>query len=189
MDVVYHASRTKGLTEIRCNSSTHGESYVYAAKDVVHSALFLSCLGGDLTCQIGCEDEISTITERYPGAFKERYLGTSGSIYLLNGKDFVEGKTGWDVEVIATTNQSVLNEIVVEDVYTYLMSFKTNGQLRILEYPNRPSFIPKDDSDLIVKCVQFTKVFGSSYLKEVEKFHPTLLDKVIKELRASSMPR
>jgi hypothetical protein len=182
MQKVFHSSHHSGLKEIVPNISTHGENWVYATKELPYSALFLATLGGDLTCQIGSEDHIPTVTERCAGAFKERYAEKSGSIYILSGLDFHAEETGWSQEVIAEKSQDVLEEIVVENVMDFLINLEKNGALRILYYPNRPSRIPMDDEDLVDKCVLFTKDFGESYLEEVERFHPQLLERVKRKL-------
>lgn len=56
MAVVYHASRHRGLRWLASKPSTHGQPWVYACKDPVMAAFFLSGTGGDLTCAVGREE-------------------------------------------------------------------------------------------------------------------------------------
>jgi len=186
MNKVYHSSNHHGFKVIKPGTSTHGENWVYATKELAYSALFLSSLGGDLTCQIGSPDSIPTVTERFQGAFDERYKDQKGSIYVLSDIDFQEGKTGWDQEVVSPKEQNVLEEIIISDAKVYLQELERNKMLRILLYPARPYFIPEDDQDLVEKCVRFTTHFGLSFLDEVRRFHPRLLERVQHKLNSGS---
>ena len=180
---VYHASEVHGLKVIRPAVSTHGEKWVYAAKDLVMAALFLSGKGGDLTCAIGREGGIPYVCERFAGAFEHRYGGVSGSIYVLPGESFVEGRTGWEEEVVSEEEVYPVEEIRVEDAKGFLEELAREGKLRILLYPERVEEIPEDDEDLVYRGIVWTRQWGEVILEEFKRYHPHLISRIREGLR------
>jgi len=153
--VVYHASRHRGLRRLVPRPSTHGQPWVYACKDRVMAALFLSGAGGDLTCAVGREEEtgLPYVCERFSGAFEHRYAGAQGSIYELRAEPFLEGKTSWEEEVVSPTAVSPLDEIEIDDAATYIRGLQDEGRMPIYLYPSRPRGIPDDDEDLVMQGI------------------------------------
>jgi len=145
---VYHASETQGLTLLKPSVSTHGEGWVYATKDIVMAALFLSGKGGDLTCAVGRDSNVPYVCERFVGAFNYRYANVSGLIYVLPAETFMENKTPWDEEVVSEFEVTPVEGIRIDDVKGFLIEQSSNGRLKILFYPNRIAEIPDDDEDL-----------------------------------------
>lgn len=180
---VYHASSIKGLTLIKPSISTHGERWVYATKDIVMAALFLSNKGGDLTCAVGREDGVPYICERFHGAFDYRYANVSGSIYILPSQTFIENKTQWEEEVVSESEVTPLQEIKINDVKTYLIDLSKNSKLKIFLYPDRPDEIPDDDEDLVCRGIIWTRKWGDGVLKDFKKYHPNLILRIKKGLK------
>ena len=180
---VYHASEKQGLTVIRPAISTHGEMWVYAAKDLVMAALFLSGRGGDLTCAIGREEGIPYVCERFAGAFEYRYGGVRGSIYVLPARGFVEGRTGWEEEVVSEVEVHPVQEIEVEDAKEFLEELASRGDLKILYYPDRVAEIPEDDEDLVHRGIVWTRRWGEIVLEEFRRYHPHLIERIEEGLR------
>lgn len=92
---VYHGSIHQGLKIIRKNKSTHGKSWVYATLSKAISVIFISNKGSDLYYYLsgdGTENNQVILVERKEGMFKDIF-NVSGSLYTLNGKNFISSKT------------------------------------------------------------------------------------------------
>ena len=92
--------------------------------------------------------------ERKENMFKNIF-NVSGSLYTLNGKNFISGKTGWSAEVVSEFDENVLHEEHIDNVFEKLKELNDNGELKLYLYPNRPSFLPKDNSDLVPKVIRW----------------------------------
>ena len=44
----------------------------------------------------------------------------SGSLYTLSGKNFISGKTGWSAEVVSDSNENVISEEHIDNVFEEL---------------------------------------------------------------------
>jgi hypothetical protein len=178
-DLVYHASSVQGLTRLLPSESTHGR-WVYAVRDEVLAACFLSTLGGDLTCAIGRDRATRTpyLCERYAGAFEQRYAGTSGSIYRLNRAGFLTGRTPWEEEVVCPDAVGVRDEIRIDDAAEWLEALEEADRLLLVRYPERIDGIPDDDSDLIERAVVWRRQFGEDVLDGFATYHPSLLPRI-----------
>lgn len=183
---VYHSSLKHGLEGIAPNESTHGEKWVYAVKDKVMAALFLSRTGGDFTCSIGrdCETGLPYLCERFSRAFELRYRGKSGSIYYLPGDSFVPDKTSWEEEVVSDERVIPVKEVQVEDAERYLLELEEMGQLIIKRFLDKIAQIPKDDGDLVDKAVTWIRAGKTNVIEQLLEYHPRLLDRVRRRLSA-----
>lgn len=181
---VYHSSTIRDIKIFKPTISSHGKAYVYACKDPVMSALFLSGIGGDFTCKVGRDPETNQVflCERFQGAIELRYKNKKGSLYTLSNESFLENKTPWQEEVVSEKALVPLEEIYIDDAKTYLKSLEKKGLLKIYEYPNRPSSMHDGDEDLIMRGVKWTRVHGQRILDQIKRYHPHLLDKVLNAL-------
>ena len=154
---VYHGSIHQGLKIIKRNKSTHGKSWVYATLSKAISTIFISHKGNDLYYYLsgdGTENNPVILVERKEGMFKDIF-NVSGSLYTLSGKNFISGKTGWSAEVVSESDENVLHEEHIDNVFEKLKELNGSGDLKLYLYPNRPSFIPKDNSDLVSKVIRW----------------------------------
>ena len=181
---VYHGSIHQGLKIIKRNKSTHDKPWVYATLSKAISTIFISHKGSDLYYYLsgdGKENNPVILVERKENMFKNIF-NVSGSLYTLNGKNFISGKTGWSAEVVSESDENVLHEEHIDNVFEKLKELNDKGELKLYLYPNRPSFLPKDNSDLIPKVIkwknrrinidQFFKLYPElkkQYLKQVNK--------------------
>jgi hypothetical protein len=176
-DTVFHASSIHGLTSIEPRRSTHGKSWVYATNEIGVVAAYLG-RWSDLDFNQSIDDNnIPVLVERYPGALVKAYKNQSGSIYLLPNEIFSSGKTSFSGEVVSDKSSPVIGEIIIKDAYEFLLDLQRQGKIQIYLYPNRPSFIPKDDSDLIRKVIDSIKrnPNGKNYERFIQ-LHPKLKD-------------
>ena len=120
---VYHSSYIKGLKEISPQvSGLFDKPHIFAAKDILISTVFLRNKKnnfGDFSYWKGRSPDTGkvTIVEMYTGAFKDSFENVSGSIYVLPGDDFIEGKTKWIEEVVCENAIKPLKEIDIENMF------------------------------------------------------------------------
>lgn len=158
MKYVYHGSNIKDLKVIKPRKSTHGKEYVYASISKTIATIFLSSKGNDLYYYLGNPsiDEPTILVERKEGMFKDIF-NVSGSIYTLDSKDFLYNQTSWSMEVVSEKEVIPIKEEYIDNVYDELIRLNELGKIKLYLYPDRPGFIPLDNSDLIPKIMRFEK--------------------------------
>ena len=179
---VYHGSIHQGLKIIKRNKSTHGKSWVYATLSKAISTIFISNKGSDLYYYLsgdGTENNPVLLVERKEGMFKDIF-NVSGSLYTLSGKNFISGKTGWSAEVVSESDEDVIHEEHIDNVFEKLKELNDEGELKLYLYPNRPSFLPKDNSDLIPKVIRWRK--RGINIETFFTLYPELKEQYLKQL-------
>lgn len=166
-DRVYHASQQQGLTLIEPRVGTHGQAWVYAARDLVIASIFLG-QHHDFILASGLTGDMPYICERFVGAFDRAKANVTASIYVLPGSSFQANRTGWEGDLISETAVVPLSETVIDDAKTHLLELCDNGQLEIYFYPDRPEHLPSDDSDLITAALEFCAQ-GQRYVDWLER--------------------
>jgi hypothetical protein len=181
-DFVYHSSSNSGLDRLKPRKSTHKEMWVYGTKDIPTSAMFIG-RNYDLICQVGVYEGKPGLYERFEGALEYAYADQAGSIYVLSGETFQEGKTSWKSEVVSEVPVNILKEIPVENALDFLLELEREGKLTIYRYPNIPEGRPKDKGDLVERVIQWVDDPESQVLKDVKRFHKDLLEDIREPLR------
>ena len=179
---VYHGSIHQGLKIIKRNKSTHGKSWVYATLSKAISTIFISNRGSDLYYYLsgdGTENNPVLLVERKEGMFKDIF-NVSGSLYTLSGKNFISGETGWSAEVISESDENVIHEEHIDNVFEKLKELNDMGELKLYLYPNRPPFLPKDNSDLIPKVIRWRK--RGINIETFFTLYPELKEQYLKQL-------
>ena len=179
---VYHGSIHQGLKIIKRNKSTHGKSWVYATLSKAISTIFISNKGSDLYYYLsgdGTENNPVLLVERKEGMFKDIF-NVSGSLYTLSGKNFISGETGWTAEVISESDENVIHEEHIDNVFEKLKELNDMGELKLYLYPNRPPFLPKDNSDLIPKVIRWRK--RGINIETFFTLYPELKEQYLKQL-------
>ncbi len=154
---VYHGSTQQGLKIIKKNMSSHGKSWVYGALSKAIATIFISDKGCDLYYSLsgaGTKESPVILVERKEGMFEEIFH-MSGSLYTLSGKNFISEKTGWSAEVVSEYDEEVIREEHIDHVFEKLKEFNDQGEIKLYLFPDRPDFIPKDNSDLIPKVIKW----------------------------------
>lgn len=182
MKYVYHSSKIQGLKTIEPRISTHGNSWVYAMEKPEYCLMFLGN-HGDIINQTGFTDGIPYIAERFEEALEYAYKNKTGSVYTLEGLDFKAGMTTFTRELVCDHSCKVIEEKKIEDALKEILQLESEGTLKIYRYPNLPSWMPADKSDLIEKIVGWAKKPGSTILEAVKEFHPDILDKIARKLK------
>lgn len=184
MKYVYHSSNIKGLEKILPMKSTHGCEYVYATEYRIISALFLARWNDFLITLLTdfSNDKLNIkLIERYPNAFEDIFKGKSGYIYSLDSSNFTKS-TSWECEVVSTNLELVYDKEYINDVYELIKEFEERNSIEMYYYPNRPSDIPLDDSDMISKALELYNMSGNPYNIDycIERF-PKFKDQLLKE--------
>jgi hypothetical protein len=180
-DRVYHASQRQGLKLIEPRVGTHGQAWVYVASDLVTASMFLG-QHHDFILASGFSD-MPYICERFGGAFDRAKANVAASIYVLPGSSFQAHRTSFDPELISEVAVLPLQEIPILDAKTHLLELRDSGKLELYFYPDRPGFIPSDDSDLIANALELFAQQGQPFLDWLEREFGNDLPHVIKAVR------
>ena len=179
---VYHGSTQHGLKIIKKNISTHGKLWVYATLSKAISTIFISNKGSDLYYYLsgeGTKEKPVILVERKKDMFKDIF-NVSGSLYTLSGKNFISGKTGWSAELVSEYDEKVIHEEYINNVFEKLKELNSKGELKAYLYPDRPNYIPKDNSDLIPKVIRWQK--NGINVDQFFKLYPELKEQYLKQL-------
>lgn len=152
MEYVYHGSNISRLKVIEKRKSTHQKEWVYATPSKALAVIFMG-RGSDLYYFLGgrgTEESPIVLVERKPNMFKEIF-DLPGSLYYLDSKNFLSNKTGWSAEVVSNQNEQVIKEEYIDNVYDKLIELSNDNNFKLYLYPNRPEYVPLDNSDLIPK--------------------------------------
>ena len=159
MKRIYHGSVKHGLKIIERRKSTHLKEWVYGTYSKAIAVIFISNKGSDLYYHLsgnGSNNSPVVLVERKKNMFKEIF-NISGSLYTLNEKNFISGKTGWSAEVISEFDEPVVAEEYIPNVFEKLIELDSKKEIKLYLYPNRPQNIPLDNSDLIPKVINWYK--------------------------------
>jgi len=181
MKYVYHSSIKQNLKFVKPKISTHKKSWVYAMRKPEQSLMFLGNFS-DLINQIGFTNDVFFIAERFKNSLEYAYKNKEGSVYKLEGSSFIKNSTSFSQEMISENEASVISEQKIEDALSEILKLEKEGKVKIYRYPELPDFIPGDKSDLVDKVVSWIPVHGQRVLEDVKKFHPDILDKIIKKI-------
>ena len=187
MSVYYHGSDQKNLSVIKPNISTHGKKYIYATKYRSIAILFLSRWNDFLltlgTAIINNRLKIALV-ERYENAINDIYSKKSGVIYTLNSDNFRQEKDTWEFEYISEQEERPVSSEIIINILDEINILKKEGDIEIFYYPDRPSNIPKDDSDMINKCMELYNLSGDKHnIIYCMKRFPKLKDKLTQVFR------
>lgn len=176
---LFHAGPTHGLTRLEPRRSTHGVPWVYATPHVEMVVPYLAGWG-DLDFAQWHVEGTFHLVERYPGAFRTIFEGVSGSIYRVPADSFRELEPGGP-EWVSDLAVEVLEETRVIDAWTHLRAVSAATALTLYVHPDRPPFVPADDSDLVAKVARWMATAGvpreeSVLYRDFRDLHPALLD-------------
>ncbi len=179
---VYHGSNISFLKVIKKHNSTHKRNWVYASYSKEVALIFISKEGNDLFYSLSFDGKNYPIelVERKPLMFK-KIFNCSGYIYKLDASNFIEGQTGWPGEVVSNTDEEVISFEYIENVYDELIKLDNEGLIKLYLYPNRPDYVPLDNSDLISKVLRWYK--NGYNINSFYNIYPELKSKFLDELR------
>ena len=178
-NIVYHGSNVGGLKEIKKHKSTHNIELVYASKNIsVPLAFIRNKNNRDLDLNVRLCNGKLQITERRPKLIETIY-NLDGYIYVLSSENFKSKDYLWKAEVVSDKDELVLKEIYVPNIKEKLEELNNNGEIDLYLYPNRPSDIPLDNSDLIEHCLNICKNYNhSDMIDKMLLIYPELRNKI-----------
>lgn len=138
--MLYHASKTQGLSVLTPHKSTHGKAYVYAIKSKI-SALCFGAPKDDFDLLMDEADGVTLLYECYPHALETVYAGKPCSLYTVSDESFVPGVTGWDAELVSEEPVKVLSEEIVPDILAYLLQAAGQGGCIIRRYTEEETYL------------------------------------------------
>lgn len=181
MKYVYHGSNISNLKMIKRNKSTHNKNWVYGTYSKAISTIFVGSNGNDLYYNLsgnGIDSPIELV-ERKQGMFN-KIFNISGSIYKLDSKNFKSNMTGWSPEVVSDQDEKVLGEERINNVMDELIKLDKLKKIKLYFYPDRPNYVPLDNSDLIPKVKGWVK--NGFNINDFFELYPELKDEYNKKI-------
>ena len=186
MNCVYHGSKEVNLNIIERSVSTHKKDWVYGTPNKALALLFINNGNGDLSYMINWNGDINSpilLVERKPDTFKNIY-NLSGSIYTLCADNFKSGLTSWGMEQVSNRDENIVSEEYIVNIWNEINKMAKEAKIKIYFYPDRPDFIPLDNSDLIEKIIRVNdKTFTDTFLA----LYPELADRYYQALEESTI--
>lgn len=153
--MLYHASNISGLKTLQPHTSTHQKPYVYAIENMTTCLLF-GAKHDDFDFMISSDENKHPIVyECYPDSFKKVFEKKSCSVYEVSDDGFKQGMTSWDAELVNENEVSVINEIVVTDLYDKLREEELSGCLIVHRYQFSDEYRKKITEHIVDRIVRF----------------------------------
>lgn len=177
-DYVYHGSSKDNLKIIEPSISTHNKNCVYATPYPEFALLFMSD-ATDLDVRITSIDNKLTIIERKDNVLSTLY-NKKGYLYTLDGSSFKHYDYLMSREVISFESVKVIKKEIIDNILDRLLEYERLGKLKIYHYPDRPSDMPLDNSDLIDQFINIEKNGRKGAIDFLLSKYPEF-EKIIKE--------
>lgn len=171
--MLYHISKTPGLTTLVPHVSTHRKAYVYALENVVLGLLF-GAQKDDFDFLIQSENDTAVITECYPDAFRQIYQNKSCSIYEVPEDGFLRGMTSWSPELVCEKEVPVLREIPVPDLYARLLEEEAKGNLILHRYADTTEYKQMISRHIVDRLIRFDMVYTEN--SRIRQHYGKLID-------------
>lgn len=179
---VYHGSPNGDIDWLVAKESTHQQKCIYATDDKTVALLFMGKGNGDLDTRISTVDGVLELVERRDGVLEKLY-NHDGYLYELDGSTFFHYDYLWSLEVISFEEKiKPLKRVYCENVLTAILEEEKKGNIKIYHYPNRPSCIPLDNSDLIDKFIEFENQGLHGCLNHMLSIYPEFNQEVSRRL-------
>ena len=115
------------------------------------------------------ENGTPIIYECYPDAFKSVYQGKNCSVYCLNDEGFQRNKTSWSAELVCDKEVQVIEEHVINDLYSRLLDEERNEKLLVHRYEYCAEYRKIISNHIIDRLIRF-EVDLSSISKSDKRF-------------------
>ena len=175
--VVYHGSPIGDLKVIKRHISTHQKNVVYATDNRSVAILFMGRGMGDLDTDLSVNEEGKiSLVERRTGVLNHLY-NKEGYLYELDGTKFNHYDYLWGPEVVSFEDAPVMSCTKINNILEEIIKLSGEGEINLYTYPNRPSHIPLDNSDLIEKYTRFEEMGIKGALDRLYEIYPDLKKK------------
>ena len=152
--MLYHSSKIRGMKTLEPHVSTHGKAYVYATRNRT-TAICFGAPKDDFDLLMDVCDGKTVLFECYPDALKRVYSGKSCSLYTVKEDGFIQGRTGWDEELVSENSVEVLQEQMIPDIYEFLMCASTKGDCMINLYSDDEEYTTMLREELSERIIAF----------------------------------
>lgn len=177
-NIVYHGSPNPNLKEISAHKSTHQKKCIYATRKLAVALTFMGKENGDLDTVLSSIDGKIILVERREGVLKSLY-NKGGYVYTLDGSTFSSYDYLWKEEVISfEPSINIINKTYYPNILDALEEEEKKGNITIYKYPNRPEYIPLDNSDLIDKYIKYEQEGITGSIDYLLKIYPEFKDKI-----------
>ena len=175
---IYHGSSNPNLKVIKANKSTHNVECIYGAEDKITALLFANSGQKDLDTRISNVSGKVELVERRRGILKKLY-NREGYLYELDGSSFQHYDYLWSLEVVSFEKElKPLRKITYPNILEEIEKEACKGNLILYRYPNRPSDMPLDNSDLIEKYIAFEEQGLKGAIQKLLNVYPEFQEKV-----------
>lgn len=182
MKIVYHGSPSGDIEVFKPHKSTHNKECVYATDNRTIALLFMSHGNGDYDTVINYSDGKVQLVERREGVLDNLY-NKSGYLYELDGSTFKHYDYLWSPEVISFEDSlKPIKKSFIENIYEELEKEEELGNIEIFRYPDRPKFMPLDNSDLIDKAIEFERMGHRYSIDRMLKIYPELKERAFAKM-------
>ena len=171
-EYLYHGSIIPNLKEIKVYNSTDASNSIHASIDPFLALIFAIPSFGQLDFDLRVVNNQYILTERRKG-FLEEY-NRPGYLYCLDSRYFKQFSGS---EFITNRDARVLSCIPIENLLQKILEYQQARQLVIYQYPNKPPYIPKDDSDLKAVYEAYLKANFPNTKEHIKKYFPQFLKK------------
>lgn len=179
---VYHGSLNGNIEKLEARKSTHQKECIYATENRVVALLFMGKGKGDLDTRISNNDGFLELIERRPGVLKSIY-DKEGYLYELDGTTFAHYDYLWSQEVISFEKTvEPLRKTHIPNILKAISEEEQGGNLKVYRYPDRPSDVPLDNSDLIDKYIRFERSGLTGAIDDLLDVYPEFKEEVEKRL-------
>jgi hypothetical protein len=180
MKNLYHGSYIQNLDKIPPKESGHGKPYVYATTELAFAAIFSVQVRNTFIAKWGrLKDNTPYFCEERPGAFDLFYKGKQSSIYVLDGTNFFQNDNMWKEEYISEREETILEEIRIEDVKEYLLQLEKEGQFKYISFENRKEYFPTIEQEAIENALKMIEKYGlERALIAIKKWRPDIIEEV-----------
>ena len=179
-EYVYHGSSNGDLKVLKPQKSTHLKNYVYATESPIIALIFAAENHGDLSFDLTLKNNKIILTERRKDAFA--IYNKAGYLYTLKKDNFKKLDNIWEGEVVSEKEEKIISCKYIPNILQKLEEYADKKEIVIYRYPNKPDFIPKDDSDLVDKYIKFEKMGHKGAIDTLLFAFPNLKEKVFNKL-------
>jgi hypothetical protein len=187
METVYYFCKSSSeAIEKPVKKSDHLSMVVFQSE--VASIIDFIAKNSDFTFSIGkdIKSGVFFLCERCENSLYTLLKEKKISIYQYKCQDSDKVDTCWIDRVNITEPSEVDKEVVIDDLYDYLMELQLKGLLIISFFPNKINGIPEDDQDLVDRAVLKYRMYGETIVDTIKQVHPQLLVRVLQGIKSEA---
>lgn len=184
--IVYHGSPNGDIEYLVARKSTHQKECIYATNNKTVALLFMGKGNGDLDTKISTVNGRLELVERRKNVLNDLY-NHDGYLYELDGATFTHYDYLWSLEVISFEKRiKPFKKNYCKNILAAILEEEEKGNIKVYKYPDRPSNVPLDNSDLIDKFIDFENKGLHGALDHMLSIYPEFKEEVLKKINKDS---